>query len=94
MWTPLQDVKRWDALGLLREAMVQVGPATQTLAAMRRLAHKDSKTFASVAVIADLACLPPRTVEQLRVASLGRRLRLTPRLAHVKGTLRAAFGRC
>lgn len=65
---------------------MQVGPAAQTLAAMRRLAHKDGKTFASKRVIADVACLPVRTVKRhLReldaanwIENVGRKGRRTP----------------
>ena len=37
---------------------------------------------------------PRAAPRALAAVPCGRRLRLTPRLAHVKGTLRAAFGRC
>lgn len=60
----LREVKRHDPLALLRDAMVDVGAATQTLAAVRRLASKSGETFASVRVIADLACLQRRTVQR------------------------------
>ena len=60
----LREVKRHDPLGLLRQPMMQVGASTQTLAAVRRLANKSGETFASVRVIADLACLQRRTVQR------------------------------
>ena len=44
--------------------MKGMGPAAQTLAAMRRLAAKNGETFASIRVIADIACLPQRTVKR------------------------------
>jgi hypothetical protein len=44
--------------------MQRVGPATQTLGAVRALASRTGETFASVKVIADKACLPERTVER------------------------------
>lgn len=62
---PLSEVKRHDCLGLLRDAMAEVGAASQTLAAMRRLARKtDSCTFASADTIAEIACRPLRTCER------------------------------
>jgi hypothetical protein len=48
-----------------------VGPATQTLAAVRAMA-RNGETFASVRVIAERACLPARTVER-HLTSLVRR---------------------
>lgn len=60
----LRDVKRHDCLTLYRAAMADVGRAAQTLAAVLRLASKTRETFASVRVIADLACLPRRTVQR------------------------------
>jgi DNA-binding MarR family transcriptional regulator len=61
---PLVEVKRHDSLGLLREAMQRVGPASQTLGAVRAMAAGSGETFASVPVIAERACLPIRTVER------------------------------
>src|SRR5262249_56057948 len=42
----------------------RVGPAAQTFAAVRCLACKTGETFASVRVIGDKACRPPRTVKR------------------------------
>lgn len=60
----LSEVKRHDCLGLLREAMQKLGAASQTLAAVRRLALKNGETFASAAKIAEMACRPKRSVER------------------------------
>jgi hypothetical protein len=60
---PLSEVLSRDGLGLLREAMNGVGPAAQTLSAMRRLASIKGETFASIRIIADDACLKQRTVK-------------------------------
>ena len=60
---PMGEVLRHDTLALLRDAMRNAGQATQTLAAMRRLAGKNGETFASIGVICDISCQPYRTVE-------------------------------
>lgn len=83
---PMREVLRLDTLALLRDAMKNAGQATQTLAAMRRLASKNGETFASIRVICDISCQPYRTVEDhLRklvahdwLKCLGRRGRRTP----------------
>lgn len=74
-----------DTLAFLRCAMADCGAATQTFAAVRRIA-KNGETFASVRVIADYACLPVSTVKRhLRklfsigyLEYLGREKRRTP----------------
>ncbi len=94
---PLSEVKRHDCLSLLRAAMADVGAAAQTLAAVRRLANNSGETFASVRVIADLACLPERTVKR-HLAILvewkyleyrRRQRRRTPTYAVPKGVMNA-----
>ena len=61
--TPLSEVKRFDPLAPMRDAMIQVGAAAQTLAAVRRLADaKSGAMFASVNVVASVACLSRSTV--------------------------------
>jgi hypothetical protein len=61
---PLRDVKRHDCLRLDREAMQKVNAASQTLAAVLRLAHRNGETFASATKIAEIACRPKRSVER------------------------------
>jgi DNA-binding MarR family transcriptional regulator len=55
-----------DYLPILARAVIECGPAAQTLAAIIRLCEmrKANSTFASIARIADKACLPRRTVER------------------------------
>ena len=60
----LAEVKRHDPLFLYRDAMCDVGSAAQSLAAMCRLARKSGEVYATIEKIANLACLPTRTVER------------------------------
>ena len=59
------ELLRGDHLQLSREAMRKVGPAAQTLAGLYRLAGQNQKfqTFASHKFLAELLCLPVRTVK-------------------------------
>ena len=43
--------------------MSEVGPAALTLASVRRLAGRDCEMFASMGVIAEIACLSVSTVK-------------------------------
>jgi len=61
---PLAEVKRHDPLGLPREVMQMVGPAAQTFGALRTFARNTGETFASIAAIAEKACLPKGTVKR------------------------------
>jgi hypothetical protein len=61
---PLAEVKRADVIPLWRAAMLEIGPAAQTLGAIDRMTRHDNTTFASHRVIAALACLPVRTVRR------------------------------
>lgn len=60
----LRDIKRYDSLALLWQSAIKVGPATQTLGAIRRMARQTGKTFASSSRIAEMACRPQLSVER------------------------------
>jgi len=61
----LGEVKNRDCLALLRTATQKVKARTQTLAALRRLADRDTgHMFASIKTIAQIACLPERGVKR------------------------------
>lgn len=60
----LRDVKRHDPLALLWQATSKLGPAAQTLGAVRRKARRSGTTFARVSLIARLACRSQRSVER------------------------------